>query len=84
MKKMSRLALLVVALFATTWLLPAPEAQAAGGNCRIWCDNGITVEGWSSSFAECQQSFAANCSQWGWYGGMFCYSGEEGSGCWFW
>jgi hypothetical protein len=83
MKKTSRLVLLVTALSIAGWV-PATKAYASGGTCRIWCDNGITVEGWSSSFSECQQSFAANCSQWGWYGGQFCYSGEEGAGCWFW
>lgn len=83
MKRMSRLVLLIVALFAAGWLLPASEAQAAG-TCRIWCDNGITVEGESESFGQCQQSFTDNCSQWGRYGGWFCYNGDDGSGCWFW
>jgi hypothetical protein len=49
-----------------------------GGWCRIWCDNGIAVQGDSSSFEECQASFAGNCNQQGTYGGTFCY---EGSPC---
>jgi hypothetical protein len=83
MKKMSRLALLVVALF-TVGLLPASTAQATGGTCQIWCDNGITVEGWNPSFQSCQDAFVANYSQYGWYGGRFCYSGDEEPGCWTW
>jgi len=80
MKKVARLVLLVVVLFVAGWLSPS-EADA-GGMCRIWCDNGITVEGWSSSYNECLQSFAGNCSQWGWYGGTFCYNGDDAFGCW--
>lgn len=73
MKKSVRFALLV-GILALTALLPAPKAQAAG-TCRIWCDNGITVVGTSDSYQDCQNSFLANCSQWGWYGGTFCYDG---------
>ena len=81
MKRMSRLILLVAVLFVVV-SLPASKAQASGGTCRISCDNGITVEGWSSSYNECLQSFAGNCSQWGWYGGSFCYFGDDAWGCW--
>jgi hypothetical protein len=70
-KKAFRLAALLGVLLATGW--PSVPEASAGGMCRIWCDNGIVVEGYSDSYEECQQSFLGNCSQWGWYGGTFCY-----------
>ncbi len=72
-RKVFRLVALVGALLVVG-SASAPKAWAAG-LCRIWCDNGITVEGYSNSFEECMASFAGNCNQQGTYGGTFCYEG---------
>lgn len=61
----------LLGVLAITGSLSAPKASADPVNCRVWCDSGITVQGYETC-QGCQMVFANNCNQQGWYGGTYC------------